>query len=84
MIDAGVLVDLVIAVLAMEVVGLLVFRRRLVRLPATRRLLPNLAAGLFLVLAVRSAVHQDGAAAIGAFLALGGIAHWLDLRSRRT
>ena len=80
--DARILVDLVLAVFGIEVVVLAVFGRRIRRLPALPALLPNLAAGLLLVLALRSAVHQDGTSLIALFLALGGLAHLLDLRAR--
>ncbi len=80
--DVRILVDLVLAVFVIEVLVLAVFGRRVRGLPPLRALLPNLAAGLLLVLALRSAVHQDGTPTIACFLALGGIAHALDLRAR--
>ena len=79
--DAALLVDGVLVFFVLEVVALAVLGRRW-RLPPLRALLPNLTAGLFLVLALRSAVHQDGTLAIAAFLALGGLAHAVDLRAR--
>ena len=80
--DLRILVDLVLAVFVIEVLVLAAFGRRFRRLPSLRALLPNLAAGLLLVLALRSAVHQDGTPMIAGFLALGGLAHLLDLRAR--
>ena len=80
--DVRVLVDFVLAVFVIEVLVLAIFGRRFRRLPPLRTLLPNLAAGLLLVLALRSAVHQDGTPTIAVFLALGGLAHLLDLRAR--
>ena len=74
------LVDLVLGVLVLEVVVLAVVFRG--RRPAFAAFLPNLAAGAFLVLAVRAAVGGFGASWIGVFLALGGAAHAIDLRSR--
>lgn len=53
--DASTIVDLVIAVLVIEVVVLAAVSRRFGRLPRLGALLPNLAAGLFLVLALRRA-----------------------------
>ncbi len=80
--DASTIVGLVIAVLVIEVVVLAAMSRRCGRLPRLGALLPNLAAGLLLVMALRSAVYQQGVPAIGACVALGGIAHLLDLRGR--
>ncbi len=77
---AAVLVDLVLAALVVEFAALLVFGRR--RRWSARRLLPNLAAGAFLVLALRVAVHGQGIAPMGLFLAAAGVAHLLDLRRR--
>ena len=80
--DPAAWVDGIIGVLVIEVLVLSTRMRVRRGLPGLRALLPNLAAGLFLVLALRCAIHQQGPAAIGAFLALGGLAHLLDLRSR--
>lgn len=80
--DVRILVDLVLVVFVIEVAALALFGTRFPRLPPLRTMAPNLAAGLFLVMALRCAVRQDGAVAIAAFLALGGVAHVLDLRAR--
>ncbi len=82
MTDAGTLVDLVLVVLVVETFVLGLAGRRFPRLPKFRRLLPNLAAGLFLVMALRTFVHGGALASVGLFLALGGVAHVFDLRSR--
>ena len=74
-------VDLVLAVLGLEAI-LLALVARGGRRPSFAALLPNLAAGVFLVLAVRAAVLGLGAPWIGVFLALGGAAHVVDLRVR--
>ena len=76
-----VLVDLVLAVLVVEGVVLAIVLRG-GRRTLLLALLPNLAAGGFLVLAVRVALGGLGAPWIGALLALGGAAHALDLRAR--
>ena len=80
--DVATIVDLVLAVLLIEVVVLALAGRRFPRLPGLTILWPNLAAGLCLVLALRCAVHGSGVPAIAAFLALAGVAHVLDLRGR--
>ena len=79
---AEIVVAVVLAALFLEAVTLAVLARRL-RLPSFGRLLPNLAAGLFLTLALASAIRGAGVVAIALFVALGGIAHLMDLRARR-
>ena len=74
-------VDLVLAVLVVEAIVLASVLRS-GRRPSFAALLPNLAAGVFLVLAVRAAAAGLGAPWIGGFLALGGAAHVIDLRLR--
>jgi hypothetical protein len=76
------LVDVVIAVLILEALALLIFGRRKSRLPRFGVLAPNLAAGLFLVLALRCALRGDGLPVIAGCLAFAGLAHALDLRLR--
>jgi hypothetical protein len=80
--DIATIVDLVLAVLGLEIVVLALAGRRFARLPGLKILWPNLAAGLCLVLALRCAVHESGWPAVAAFLALAGVAHVLDLRGR--
>ncbi len=75
-------VDVVLAAFVVEFVLLARLGRRLERWPGMRPLLPNLAAGLLLVLALRAAIHGAGTASIGAFLLLAGVAHALDLLQR--
>ena len=79
---AELVVAVVLAALFVEAMALAILARRL-RLPPFRRLLPNLAAGLFLTLALASAIRGAGVGAIALFVALGGIAHLLDLGTRR-
>jgi uncharacterized membrane protein len=76
-------VDLVLVVLVVEAAVLAVARARITRLPRFRVLLPNLAAGLFLVLALRAAVSQAPTGIVALLLALGGVAHVVDLVLRR-
>lgn len=74
--------DFVLGVLAVEVVFVAVALRRGKRTVRLKALWPNLAAGLFLVLALRSAVHGHGVLPIAGYLALAGVSHALDLRRR--
>ncbi|MEO8937107.1 MAG: hypothetical protein ABI277_15415 [Burkholderiaceae bacterium] len=81
--DIRTIADIVLAVLLLEAAVLAVAGRRITRLPRFRVLLPTLAAGLFLVLALRSAVAGERAEVVALFLALGGVAHVVDLACRR-
>ncbi len=81
--DVATIVDVVLVVVVLETIVLMVVGRRLTRLSPVRSLLPNLAAGLFLVLALRSAVHGGGVVPIAACLALAGLSHLGDLLGRR-
>ena len=76
------LVDGVIGILILEVLLLALAGRRFPRLPTLASMVPNLAAGLCLVLAVRSALAQQSLLVM-ACLAGAGIAHVFDLRGRR-
>ncbi len=81
--DLSTIVDFVLAVVVVETIVLMIVGRRLTGQPPIRALLPNLAAGIFLVLALRSAVHGGGVVPIAACLALAGLAHVVDLLNRR-
>ena len=73
------IVDGVIAILVVEAVILAIVLRRLDRAPPFAALLPNLLAGLFLMLATRSVVAEAISFPMLGFLALGGMAHVADL-----
>ncbi len=77
------LVDLVIAFTLAEA-AVLALRHHLTRRGASPgRVLPNLASGLFLLLALRISLGGDDGLWIGACLGASGIAHALDMRARR-
>lgn len=76
------LVDLVLAVLVIEVLLLAWITRRSPRWPRFGALLPNLGAGLCLVLAVRSVADNGPLLVIGGLLAAAGLCHVADLVSR--
>ena len=74
--------DLVIAVLLLEMVLLLVWHHRTGAGLAPRALLPNLLAGLCLMLALRAALVGAHVAWLALALAGAGAAHGVDLRQR--
>ena len=76
------LVDLVIAVLALETIVLTAYHVMTGKGISPRRLLPMLGAGLFLIVAVRLALTGAGLAAIGLCLMLAGLAHAADVALR--
>jgi hypothetical protein len=71
-----------LGVLAIEVVVLYAVGRRSARLPRLSVLLPNLAAGLFLVLALGSTTLSEPMPAVAVFVLLAGLAHAWDLTTR--
>jgi hypothetical protein len=79
---SGRVADLIVAVMVIEAVALLAFHHRTGRGIAPASLLSNLAAGLFLVLALRGALVGSSPAVIGLLLLGGLAAHLLDLRQR--
>ncbi len=83
--DPTTLVDLVLVAFGAEILFLAFGRARFPRLPALRSLWPDLAAGLFLILALRLAVSAAPVGGIAVLLAAAGVAHVVDLlvRSRR-
>jgi hypothetical protein len=80
--DGGRVIDLILALMAAEAVVLAVLYQRTGRGIAPLRLLPNLFAGAFLMLALRASLTGAGTAAIGSWLALGLVGHLADLALR--
>jgi hypothetical protein len=76
------MVDLAIGVIVLETLVLAITGHRRSRFPRMRALLPNFAAGLFLLLALHSAARGENLAVTGGCLAIAGIAHAIDLRGR--
>lgn len=68
--------------MAVEAVALAVLHYMTGRGIAPVRLLPNLFAGAFLMLALRASLTGAGATAIGSWLALGLAGHLADLAVR--
>lgn len=79
----GAIVDFAIAVALVETLVLVLRHRRTGRGIAPADLLPNIAAGLCLMLALRAALVQADWVWIVAPLAASGVAHVLDLRRRQ-
>ncbi len=78
----GRLLDLVIAVLLLEIAALLAWHWRTGRGLAPRALLPNLLAGLCLMLGLRAVQAGGHGAWLVAALAASGLAHLVDMRQR--
>jgi hypothetical protein len=75
-------VDLVLAVVAVEIVAITVYWHTKHRGIAPAQLLPNLAAGALLLLALRFSLSDYAWPWYTACLALAGIANIADLRQR--
>jgi hypothetical protein len=75
-------IDLILALIALEGVGLLVLRRVTGRGPSAGALLPNLLAGAALLVAMRLALTGEAPALVGLALLAGLLAHLADLRGR--
>ena len=82
MFASGRLVDLVLLVVLIEVGVLIAFWRKTGRGVRPSSLLPNLAAGVFLLIALRLALAGYGWMPIAACLAASGVAHAVDLKQR--
>jgi hypothetical protein len=78
----GRIADIIVAVMVAECLVLLAVRFATQRGPQPLRVIANLAAGLFLVLALRAALTQAGWHVMAACLAAALIAHLTDLRAR--
>jgi hypothetical protein len=78
----GWIVDAVIAITIAEVLALAAYRRLTGRGPALRDLLPNVGAGLFLMLALRSVLVGVAWPWLALCLAGAGLAHLADLLRR--
>jgi hypothetical protein len=79
---SGHLVDLVLAVVVIEAATLVLYWRRARRGIAPGDLLPNLCAGVFLLLALRVTLANAGWRLASACLAAAGLAHLADIYRR--
>lgn len=80
--EGGRVIDLILGLMALEalVLAALYYLRGKGIPPA--RLLPNLLAGAFLMLALRASLTDAGTTVIGGWLALGLVGHLVDLGLR--
>ena len=82
LVRSGQLVELVLALVALEAAALVVYRMRTGNGPEPLALVFNLAAGSALMLALRAALQDAGWTQIAAFLVLALAAHLADLARR--
>jgi multisubunit Na+/H+ antiporter MnhB subunit len=82
LIASGRIVDLIVLLMAAEIVLLLAYRWRTSQGPAPLDLLSVMLAGLFLLLALRAALTGAGWTWIAGFLLAGFLAHMIDLQRR--
>jgi hypothetical protein len=76
------LIDMVILMTVLEGLALCVYHARSGRGMAPRDFMPNLAAGMALMLAVRAGVSSAGWGWMAAGLLMAGLLHAADLRRR--
>lgn len=81
MIGSGRMIDVILALVVLEAAALLVWRRAKGP-PYLRDLAANLVAGAMLLLALRAALTDAGAAAVALWLFLALLAHIADLVQR--
>lgn len=80
--STGAVADLLLAIILIEAAALWLFRRRTGRGPRLAEVAPFLAAGAFLVLALRSALVGAPWWCVAAALAASGLAHAVDVARR--
>lgn len=83
-IESGRIVDLILGLIVIEACLLVLWLRSRSKSQRTalRGLLANLAAGAFLLLALRSVLGGAGVVIVGSWLALALLAHLVDLAER--
>ncbi|MGH6623380.1 MAG: hypothetical protein ACREBN_05380 [Burkholderiaceae bacterium] len=82
LITSGRVVDFILVVVAIEFIVLALHHRRTGRGVAPGAILPNLLAGTFLLLALRTASGSGHAAWVALFLLLALVSHLADLKRR--
>jgi len=80
--NSGQVVDLILALVFVEALVLFTFRYLTGRGVALRSLVPNLLAGVFLLLALRSALLEAPWSSTAVWLAAALVAHVADLATR--
>jgi hypothetical protein len=79
--DAIFFIDLVLALVSVELVALALWRQQTGKGPSIAKLAPNLAAGACLLMVARSALNDQGEMIL-VWLAAAGLAHVIDLVQR--
>ncbi len=79
---SGHVADFIIVLMVVEGIAIYFWQKRSGRGVAPTGLVFMLAAGIFLLLALRAALTDTGWPAVALFLALGGVAHLADLSRR--
>lgn len=79
---SGRIVDVALALMVLEVVALWIYRRAVGATPLPARIAWNIAAGAFLLLALRAALTDASWPWIAAFLTGALVAHVGDMRAR--
>jgi hypothetical protein len=79
---SGRIIDIILALMALETVVLLAFHRVTGRGVAPRALLPFMAAGVCLMLALKAALTGGGWQAVAGLLSLAFVAHLADIALR--
>ena len=82
LIESGRIVDLIVVLVIVEAIALCVISLRTRRGPRVPDIVSNLAAGLFLLLALRAALSGAAWPWIAAMLAAAGLAHVVDQARR--
>ena len=82
LIESGALIDAILALVAIQFLGLAWLHRARGIGPAPRDLWPNLAAGAALLLALRAALTDAAWIFVALWLAVALAAHLIDLRNR--
>jgi uncharacterized membrane protein SirB2 len=80
--NAPLLIDIILGLTLLEIAGLLAYRARTGRGLGARELLPNVMAGVFLILGVRAAVTAAPWTAIAPWMLASLVAHLVDVRGR--
>lgn len=84
LIESGQIIDVILALVALEALLLILVHKMSGRGPSPSRLLANLAAGSSLLLAVKAALVDAGPHVIAAMLLVSLLAHVWDLAMRWT
>lgn len=82
LVESGTIADIILALIAAEIVGLVLLSRLLGLGPRFRSIAATLASGAFLVLALRSALTSANWEWTAAWLAAALLSHIVDLAGR--